>query len=152
MMLDHEGLEVYQVALDFLVVANAIIEGLPRGRGHLSDQFTRASLSMVLNIAEGAGKYSKPDKRRYYLTARGSEQHCFDKISIVFPRASRSALSLEYRSNLLPLPLVQLPSNHAGLPMEHTSLAMDSPFPRPLGHGHGHGHVHGAVSEFRDTP
>jgi len=72
MMLDHEGLEVYQVALDFLVVANAIIEGLPRGRGHLSDQFTRASLSIVLNIAEGAGKYSKPDKRRYYLTARGS--------------------------------------------------------------------------------
>jgi four helix bundle protein len=26
----------------------------------------------VLNIAEGAGKVSKPDKRRYYLTARGS--------------------------------------------------------------------------------
>jgi len=72
MMLDHEGLEVYQVALDFLVVANTVIEGLPRGRGHLADQFTRASLSIVLNIAEGAGKYSKPDKRRYYLTARGS--------------------------------------------------------------------------------
>ena len=72
MRLDHEGLEVYQVALDFLVIANAIIEGLPRGRGHLSDQFTRASLSIVLNIAEGAGKHSKPDKRRYYLTARGS--------------------------------------------------------------------------------
>lgn len=61
-----------KVALDFLVTANAIIEGLPRGRGHLSDQFTRASLSIVLNIAEGAGKHSKPDKRRYYLTARGS--------------------------------------------------------------------------------
>ena len=71
-MLEHEGLEVYQVALDFLVAANAVIEGLPRGRGHLSAQFTRASLSMVLNIAEGAGKYSKPDKRRDYLTRRGS--------------------------------------------------------------------------------
>jgi hypothetical protein len=30
-MLDHEGLDVYQLALDFLVVANATIEGLPRG-------------------------------------------------------------------------------------------------------------------------
>ncbi|HEY6726336.1 MAG TPA: hypothetical protein VI197_20010, partial [Polyangiaceae bacterium] len=29
---------------------------------------------------------------------------------------------------LLPLPLVQLLSNHAGLPMEHTSTAMDSSF------------------------
>ena len=71
-MLDHEGLDVYQLALDFLVVANATIEGLPRGRSHLTDQFTRASLSIVLNIAEGAGKLSKLEKRRYYMTARGS--------------------------------------------------------------------------------
>ncbi|MBX3209932.1 MAG: four helix bundle protein [Labilithrix sp.] len=26
----------------------------------------------MLNLAEGAGKLSKPDKRRYYVTARGS--------------------------------------------------------------------------------
>jgi four helix bundle protein len=72
MLLDHEQLDVYQLALDFLVVANGIIEGLPRGHRHIADQFTRASLSIVLNIAEGAGKRSKLDKRRYYLTARGS--------------------------------------------------------------------------------
>ena len=72
MVLDHERLDVYHLALDFLVFANGVIETLPRGRGHLADQFTRASMSVVLNIAEGAGKTSKPDKRRYYLTARGS--------------------------------------------------------------------------------
>jgi four helix bundle protein len=72
MVLDHERLDVYHLALDFLVFANGIIEVLPRGRGHLADQFTRASMSVVLNIAEGAGKTSKPDKRRFYLTARGS--------------------------------------------------------------------------------
>jgi four helix bundle protein len=70
--LDHEQLDVYHLALDFLVFANGVIEALPRGRSHLADQFTRASTSVVLNIAEGAGKLSKPDKRRYYLTARGS--------------------------------------------------------------------------------
>jgi len=70
--LDHERLDVYHLALDLLVLASEIIEGLPRGRSHLSDQFSRASLSIVLNLAEGAGKHSKPDKRRYYLTARGS--------------------------------------------------------------------------------
>lgn len=72
MVLDHERLDVYHLALDFLVFANGIIEALPRGRSHLADQFTRASTSIVLNLAEGAGKLSKPDKRRYYLTARGS--------------------------------------------------------------------------------
>jgi len=70
--LDHEKLDVYNLALDFLVLADGIIEGLPRGRSHLADQFTRASTSIVLNVAEGAGKLSRPDKRRYYLTARGS--------------------------------------------------------------------------------
>ena len=72
MDLDHERLAVYQLALDFLVLASEIIEGLPRGRSYLSDQFGRASLSIVLNLAEGAGKQSTPDKRRYYLTAGGS--------------------------------------------------------------------------------
>lgn len=71
-MLDHERLDVYHLALDFLVFANSVIESLPRGRGHLADQFTRASMSVVLNIAEGAGKVSKADKRRFYLVARGS--------------------------------------------------------------------------------
>jgi four helix bundle protein len=70
--LDHERLDVYNLALDFLVLADGLIQGLPRGRSHLADQFTRASTSIVLNVAEGAGKLSRPDKRRYYLTARGS--------------------------------------------------------------------------------
>ncbi len=71
MQLDHERLDVYELALEFLVQANGIIEGIPRGRSHLADQFTRASLSVVLNLAEGAGN-GRLDKRRYYLTARGS--------------------------------------------------------------------------------
>jgi hypothetical protein len=42
-VLDHERLDVYQLSLDFLVFANDVIEGLPRGRSHLADPFTRAS-------------------------------------------------------------------------------------------------------------
>ena len=59
MVLDHERLDVYHLALDFLVFANGVIETLPRGRGHLADQFTRASMSVVLNIAE-AHPWSTP--------------------------------------------------------------------------------------------
>jgi four helix bundle protein len=69
---DHERLDVYQRALDFMARAEEVIQGLPRGRRHLSDQLTRASTSIVLNIAEGTGKASPADKRRYYLSARGS--------------------------------------------------------------------------------
>ena len=72
MPFDHERLDVYQLALDFLVLADDTLEHLPRGRSHLADQLGRAATSIVLNIAEGAGKFSKPDKRRYYLTAVGS--------------------------------------------------------------------------------
>ena len=72
MPFDHERLEVYQVALELFDLADEVVEHLPRGRGHLADQLTRASLSIVNNIAEGAGKFSKGDKRRYYLSAMGS--------------------------------------------------------------------------------
>jgi four helix bundle protein len=84
MDLDHERLDVYHLALDFLVFANGVIEALPRGRSHLADQFTRASTSIVLNLAEGAGKYSKPDKRRYYLTARGSATESAALVDVCF--------------------------------------------------------------------
>jgi four helix bundle protein len=72
MPFDHERLDVYQLALEFFDLADEIVENLPRGRGHLADQLSRASLSIVNNIAEGAGKFSKGDKRRYYLSAAGS--------------------------------------------------------------------------------
>jgi four helix bundle protein len=72
MSFDHERLQVYQLALEFFDLADQVVDQLPRGRGHLADQLTRASLSIVNNIAEGAGKFSKGDKRRYYLSAMGS--------------------------------------------------------------------------------
>ena len=68
--LEHERLEVYHLALQLHADACAL---LPRRDGRaLRDQLERASLSVVLNIAEGAGRRSSPDKRRFYEIARGS--------------------------------------------------------------------------------
>lgn len=74
MPFDHERLEVYRVALDFFDVADAIVDHLRhRGRrANLADQLGRAALSIVNNISEGAGKFSKPDKSRFYSIAIGS--------------------------------------------------------------------------------
>ena len=96
MAFDHERLDVYQLALDLLVLADDVIERLPRGRGHLTDQLARASTSIVLNIAEGAGKFSKADKRRYYLIAAGSTTECaaiFDvcaRLKLLLPEVHES--------------------------------------------------------------
>ena len=75
-MLDYEKLDVYRVALDFVISTIAIRDRLPRGSGELVDQFKRASSSMVLTIAEGAGKHKKADKQRYFSIARGSVMEC----------------------------------------------------------------------------
>src|SRR5687768_2034769 len=72
----HERLDVYRVALDFLVLADQHPAALPRGRAYLADQLRRASLSIVLNIAEGAGEFAAPDKARFYRMARRSGNEC----------------------------------------------------------------------------
>ena len=41
-----------------------------------SSSFLADAVTIVLNLAEGAGKFSKPDKRRYYLVAVGSTTEC----------------------------------------------------------------------------
>ena len=84
MAFDHEKLDVYQLGLEFVVLAERVIHALPKGRSHLADQFTRASSSVVLNVAEGAGKFSKGDKRRYYLAARGSATESAALLDICF--------------------------------------------------------------------
>ena len=38
----------------------------------MKDQFERALLSIVLNLAEGSGKLTRKDRRRFYSIALGS--------------------------------------------------------------------------------
>lgn len=73
---DHERLDVYTAAVDFVVLAHGILSNLPAGHGDLADQLRRAATSIVLNIAEGAGEYSKAEKARFYRIARRSATEC----------------------------------------------------------------------------
>jgi len=73
---DHEKLDVYQVALEFVGTAGEIIDQFPTGRHSLADQLDRASASVVLNIAEGAGEYSRAEKARFYRIAKRSATEC----------------------------------------------------------------------------
>jgi four helix bundle protein len=73
---DHEKLDVYLIAIEFVVAADGIVEHLPRGRGYLGDQLQRAALSISLNIAEGVGEYSSDEKIRFYRMAKRSATEC----------------------------------------------------------------------------
>ena len=75
-MLDHEKLDVYQCAIEFLGVAFAIVGRLPRGHAALADQLRRAATSIPLNIAEAAGKTSAQERMHFHAIARGSAMEC----------------------------------------------------------------------------
>ena len=75
-LLDHEKLTVYQVAIEFVILSDEVIGNLPRGRAYLSDQLQRAALSISLNIAEGAGEYAIDEKARFYRMAKRSATEC----------------------------------------------------------------------------
>ena len=73
-LLDAEKLDVYRVALEFQAIVTQLVP--KRGYAELRDQLDRASISIVLNTAEGCGRRSPADKARFYSMARGSATEC----------------------------------------------------------------------------
>ena len=71
-VLSHARLDVYQCAIKFLAFAMRLIAAMPKGNAEVKDQLKRAALSIVLNIAEGAGRTSAGEQRRHSAIARGS--------------------------------------------------------------------------------
>ena len=72
-VLDAERLRVYSVALELQCMANTLVPSVNRV---LRDQFERASLSIVLNLAEGCGRVSRRQRRYHFGVARGSATEC----------------------------------------------------------------------------
>ena len=70
--MNYRDTRIYQCATELLNATHGIIEALPPGYAFLADQLRRAASSIVLNFAEGCGKNSPADRRRYFHNARGS--------------------------------------------------------------------------------
>ena len=62
---------------------------------HLLDQLLRASSSICLNIAEGAGEFSSNEKVRFYRMARRSVWECEAAIDLLTIRRLRDRSALE---------------------------------------------------------
>lgn len=74
-MLDFEKLDVYKKAKIFNSVIRDFIKST-RLDSATRDQLRRAAFSIVLNLAEGSGRFTQPDRRNFYIIARSSIFEC----------------------------------------------------------------------------
>jgi four helix bundle protein len=97
--LDCERLDCYRVAVQFQVLS----AGLCRNRriGSLRSQLDRASVSVVLNIAEGVGRTSGPDKAHFLAVARGSATECAAALDLLLARGLIAATDHRHDRGLL---------------------------------------------------
>jgi len=72
----YKDLDVYKCAIGFSAMAWKLTKQLPPGHSDMANQLKRASLSIPLNIGEGAGRRRSVDSSKFYSIARGSAMEC----------------------------------------------------------------------------
>lgn len=71
--LSHKNLEVYKISLNLLEEVYSATKGFPKEELYvLVSQIRRAAISVCSNIAEGASRISKKEKKRFYEISRSS--------------------------------------------------------------------------------
>jgi len=83
-MFDFENLDVYKKAKELNKDVLSFLKENKQIDSYIRDQLKRASISIVINIAEGSGKFSKPDKRNFYIISRGSVYECVSLLELIF--------------------------------------------------------------------
>ena len=63
--------DVYQLSQSFAADVFRLCGTFPRGTGSLRNQIRRSSQAVVLNLAEGLGRWKAGEKRAAYAIARG---------------------------------------------------------------------------------
>ena len=102
---DHEKLDVYHVELRFISWVTPLLEaiktsGAPR-TAELSDQLDRASLSALLNTAEGNGKRQQRVRAKAFDDARGSATECAACLDAAVAKKACAAERVEEGKELL---------------------------------------------------
>jgi four helix bundle protein len=106
-----EKLIVYQKAVAFADAACSLTKEFPRGYFFLADQLNRAALSIAANIAEGNGRFTRADRKRFFGIARGSVQECVPLLEL----AARQGLLLVDRHQQLKADLEEIARMLSGL-------------------------------------
>ncbi len=83
MKFDHEKLHVYQASLEFMAFVSGLVDRLAGKSRFARDQLLRSSQSIALNIAEGNGKRSVADRKRYFEIAHGSAMESAATLDVI---------------------------------------------------------------------
>lgn len=81
-MFDFENLSVYKKSKELNKEIQKTLKDKDLDR-ITKDQLKRASLSVILNIAEGTGRFTRADKRNFYIRARGSLYECIAVLDVL---------------------------------------------------------------------
>jgi four helix bundle protein len=83
---DHEKLNVYQASIRLVAWIDPLLQSLP-AKLAVRDQLDRATTSIPLNLAEGNGRFTPPDRCRFFDTARGSALECAACLDVLVAKA-----------------------------------------------------------------
>ena len=102
---DHEKLDVYRMELQFIAWVTPLLEEVSQAAGktrEVCDQLDRASLSTLLNTAEGNGKRQRQVRAKFFDDARGSATECAACLdALVAKRVTVEARIIEGKKMLL---------------------------------------------------
>ncbi|HLF33094.1 MAG TPA: four helix bundle protein [Cyclobacteriaceae bacterium] len=82
-MFDFEKLDVYQLSRSVIADTFRLLGKRNAVDYTLRDQWKRASVSVILNLAEGTGRMSRADKKHFYVMSRSSLFECVAVLEII---------------------------------------------------------------------
>jgi len=98
---NHEKLDVYKVALEFVGWSGLLIDTMNNTERNTCDHLDLAAVSILLNIAEGNGKRATRDRQRFFEIARGSAMECAACLDVFTTRKRKAMEEVERGKELL---------------------------------------------------
>jgi len=99
-LFDHEDLDVYQVALELVAWLESMLAHLSCS-SDLSTKLDKATTSIVLNIAEGNGRFTGADQVKFYKTAYKATIRSASLIDLATTNAAADVSRVEQGRELL---------------------------------------------------
>lgn len=94
-MFPYQNLDVYKKAFQLNKTVYGLIKKNSTIPFYVKKKLGRASLSIVLNIAEGSAKVTSKDRKNFLVVARGSSFECAALLDILY---SENEISIEFKN------------------------------------------------------
>jgi four helix bundle protein len=99
--LEHERLDVYRLATEFLRFALRACDALAKKDTELRDQLRRRAIAIPVNVAEACGQYAVGDRTRYFSSARCLSLECAALVDVAYLSGAASQADAAEAKKLL---------------------------------------------------